>query len=123
MAKSLTQKKAEGVRIRKDRLNPNEPEPTEPVGEPIISLTNRERALYDEIVALSHEGTTYRPDTVIVAMAAKLLCRIEQDDEATMSCYGQLMQCLARLGMTPSDRRKLAQMDKPKEAADGFEEF
>jgi len=68
-------------------------------------------------------GVLTGADRFMMEIAATLLGEFRDDpSEFAVGKYGQLISCLARLGLSPADRQKVRAPEKPK-SNDGFNQF
>lgn len=105
-----------------DRLN--EPKNTAPIKRVAPKwMTKRQQECYIEVIDKSHANVISEADAVLVEMVACLLDEF-RDDPRRLSNSNKvlLMTALGRLGMTPSDRSKVAVIEIP-EGADPYAEF
>ena len=80
------------------------------------------KAAWFELETYALKGVLTGADRVLLEVTATLLSEFRRDPGAfQVGKYGQLIGCLARLGMSPSDRQKLG----TEKAKDGnpFDEF
>lgn len=82
-------------------------------------LTKEQKATWREIAGLFPEGVLQRTDRVTLETMACLLVKQRQDD-ITNAERGQLIKLLGQMGMTPTERSKVAVPAKKKQD-DGFE--
>ena len=101
-----TQKKIIQGTFRKERENPDEPMPTNPLGKAPDFLTKQQKEAWAEISRLAPSGVLKDADRIIVEIAARLLAELRV---AGLSVGNQshLMNCLGRMGMDPSNRSKV----------------
>jgi len=82
------------------RARANEPEVSEPLGEPPVNFTPNQRAAWQELQARA-------PWLKITdSWVAQLACRLKAKLDEGETSVGQLsisMQCLSRMGLTPTD--------------------
>ena len=80
------------------------------------------KSAWFELETYALKGVLTGADRVLLEVTATLLSEFRRDpSEFQVGKYGQLIGCLARLGMSPSDRQKLG-TDKAKDA-NPFDEF
>lgn len=103
-----------------DKKNParmkareNEPENTNPLGNPPTALSKEEKKYWLTIKNESIEGVLGEADRVAVSLASKLMVKVYSTEGATASEMGLLIKLLSQFGMTPADRAKL-NIPKPK---------
>ena len=109
-----------------DRVNPGRyrakpPKSKLPCGNPPKNMDNEAKACWFEISTKAIPGVLTYADTVLLEMASNLLAEYRDDVVGfPIGKYPHLIGCLARFGMSPSDRTKLG-VDKPKDDDDDFE--
>ena len=91
---------------RADRVNPNEPKPTEEIGEPPKHLSGKQKDAWNELIEITNDGVLKKPDRIIVEIAAMLLAKM-RDEGLISSERTHLISCLARMGNSPSDRQNV----------------
>jgi hypothetical protein len=108
------------------RARENEPENTNPLGEPPKHLTRPERSAWDEISRQAIEGVLGEADRIAVELAACLLVKMRGQkiivDPKTgkrkktrpgPQDHNQFFKYLSQFGMLPADRSKLSIPPKP----------
>jgi len=104
-----------------ERKRPPAPKPDPEVGKPPESLSESARLCWQEIVDICAPGVLTKSDRIMVEVAAVLLDEFRQADEPFMtSRISRLESMLARLGLSPTDRQRVAipQKPEPNEFAD-----
>ncbi|WP_373498979.1 hypothetical protein [Desulfococcus sp.] len=97
------------------RKRPNEPQPTEQLGEPPAHLDRETAAVWVELVQIVPPGVLWASDRICVEIAACLLVEYRRRPADFMaSRLAQLRGCLGSLGLSPADRGKLSVPDKKK---------
>ena len=80
------------------------------------------KAAWFELETYALKGVLTGADRVLLEITSTLLSEFRRDpSEFQVGKYGQLIGCLARLGMSPSDRQKLG-TEKAKDS-NPFDEF
>ena len=84
----------------------NEPENSNPIGDPPQWLSAKEQQAFTMLVSESIDGVLGEADRQLVAQAAKLLAKIMVNEHSHQenTLYNK---CLAQMGFTPSDRARL----------------
>jgi hypothetical protein len=103
-----------------DRARPNEPRPTKPLGAPPKHLTDDQKKLWQEFKRKVLPGVAFDSDSWAVEQIVKLMDRFRKD---TLSEAGanRLMNLMARFGMSPADRAKVAaSVEAPKDEMDEY---
>jgi hypothetical protein len=98
----------------------NEPVPAGPLGDPPEALTEAQKNCWREIAANAHKGVLAQADRFLVEISAVLLEKWRRG----ASNLGELIElgkCLGRMGLTPSDRSKVAAT--PTETSNPFDEI
>ena len=86
-----------------------------PLGEPPDDLPEDAQECWYELSFYSIPGVMTGADRVLLEVASAMLAEYRKDrDGFPTTRLGKLIECLARFGMTPSDRTKLG-VDKSKE--------
>lgn len=98
---------------KRGRARANEPVPNGPLGEAPSYLRGREKALWSELASIVPSGVLTIADRWLVEVACGLIYKrrrfgIGGRDGVTTGELSQLIQCLARMGMTPADRSKIS---------------
>lgn len=104
------------------RRRPPEPEPRGEIGDAPVHLKESEKATWRELVALAHEGTLCQADRLHVEHVARLLAYVrslERYDDPQL--FLRLESGLAKLGMTPADRSRVAVI--PRRQPNPFDAF
>jgi hypothetical protein len=98
-----------------------EPQPTGPVDPKPKYLSAAEQRVYIEICEACAPGVLTSADTLVVAAAARLEWEWRRTGADMASAkIGQLMKCLATLGMTPADRARISvEQQQPDNEWDG----
>ena len=113
--------KAHPERLRGRAL---EPQPPQGVGPAPAHLSARERACYEEIVALCAPGVLGSSDALVVEHAARVLGQLRHDRTYNnVKLMLRLEAVLGRLGLTPADRSKVNVLIKPPETPNRFYEL
>lgn len=95
------------------RRNQRETKPEAGIGPAPQSLSEAEQTLWDELVGIVPPGVLGDSDRWLVERAVKLMYIARYDeDRMTGAREGHLISCLARMGMTPSDRAKITIPDQ-----------
>lgn len=100
------------------RRRHGEPEPRAALGPPPGSLDDHEKEIWNELVSISIPGVLGNTDRWAVEIAVKLMAELRTEGALSAGNLGQLLKCLSHLGMTPSDRAKLAVPGKKKDEWD-----
>jgi len=87
-----------------------------------LELTRHEALAWKELVAVIPPGVVTDSERFVVEMAARIVGRVRKTGEYSPALLGQLRLYLGSLGLTPSDRARLA-VPEEDPGADGFEEF
>ncbi len=98
--------------FRKDRTK-NEPNPTDPLGDPPDHLMPEQAECWREIADTCADRVLTYADRIAVEIAAGLLANYRSDPLFSHRRLGLLITLLARFGMTPSDRGKISLPGKP----------
>jgi hypothetical protein len=85
-----------------------EPVPTGPLGDPPEIFDDRQRDVWHELVALVPSGVLFNADRILVEIVCRLIARMRAGEYLKAAETNQIISCLARMGMTPSDRSKLS---------------
>lgn len=95
------------------RRRKGEPKPKSGIGPAPSHLGEYEQRVWDELVGIALPGVLGDVDRWAVEMAVRLMAEMRASPETfTAGKYGHLISCLSRMGMTPSDRTKLAVQGK-----------
>ncbi len=91
------------------RRRKGEPEPKAGIGSAPGHLDEYEQQAWDELVSMALPNVLGDADRWLVERAVRLMAKSRRDpDNFTGTNDGHLISCLSRMGMTPSDRAKLA---------------
>lgn len=92
----------------KSRINKDEPTPERGIGQSHESLSEFEKAIWDEVVGISYAGVLGEADRIALEMMCRLIAEMRLNfEEMTAAKITQLSQLIGRFGMTPSDRTKI----------------
>jgi len=94
---------------------PDEPVVTKPLGSPPAHLTPEQKKAWKEIAKQIPPGVAKQADRLSMEMMSVLLCKF-RDGTAKASESAQLINLLARFGMTPADRTKVSAGEAPKQS-------
>jgi hypothetical protein len=83
-----------------------EPVPAGELGEAPEPFDKNLKLIWNEMVAQVPEGVLTNADRVILELAVRLTAKMRKG-ELTAAVAAQLVSCLSRLAMTPSDRSKV----------------
>jgi phage terminase small subunit len=105
-----------------------DPRTTGPLGPPPSDLRPEEKDRWREIVRIAPLGVLTNADRGIVELTARLWAILKKDGfdrryGLSSSQSVLLKECFSKLGMTPSDRAKVAVSPEEKPAENPFEEF
>jgi hypothetical protein len=108
----------------------NEPQPTEPIGDPPADFlrehsleASRHLAAWKDIVAQVPDGVLTSADRAHVEMTARVMARTRIPG-AKSSDFALLDKLLGKLGCNPADRSRVASTKKkPGDADEEWEEF
>lgn len=84
-----------------------EPKPTGPLGAPPKELPEGVKTAWLELAKIVPPRVLTNADRWIVEMAARLMADLRSKGDLSGAKWSRLESCLARLGMTPSDRSKV----------------
>ena len=115
------EKKDKGT-YRDYRENLDEPEPENKVGGAPDFLTDKQKEVWAEIKNIAHIGVLSDADSIIVEIAARLLSELRENNDLSVGKMSHLIGCLARMGLTPSDRSKVSAPNE-KRKKDPWEKF
>jgi len=87
-----------------------------------LELARQEALAWKEIAAVIPPGVATDSERFTVELAARLLGRLRKTGDYAPAAIGQLRLLLGSLGLTPSDRARLATPEE-ESGDDGFEEF
>jgi hypothetical protein len=117
--------KARGSHLRhpeRARARAREPKYTGPLGAPPEKLNAKHKALWAELSAIVPEGVPEKSDRwmfeVLVCLMAKFRAGSARGGEVN-----QLLNLLAKLGMTPADRSRVAPNAPPPAKQDKWADF
>ena len=117
-------RKAHLSTITGGRDRPDEPMPTEPLGNPIMRLSDAESRWFDTLKESLHDATAFRQDNIGLCVLAKMLTVIETDADCATNYITTALLLMGKFGLTPSDRGKLMQLSgKGKESGKDFGKF
>jgi len=105
-----------------NRRRPHEPRSNQPVGDPPAYLSPTEREIWAAIVFDCPAGVLTAADRWVLAMACQLQALAQARTIKGVERQ-QLISCLARFGMTPSDRARVSVAPSASEQDDPFSEF
>jgi len=100
----------------KDRVGPKR---TRPLGEPYATMTDGQKAAWEEFrQELPWLNSSHR---LLVRMACRLAARMDEDDDFGVSATQALSSILSKLGATPVDETKVNHGDgEDEDPADKF---
>lgn len=101
--------------------NPNEPQPTEPLGDPPPYFERDEKAVWRELVRIVVAGVLTVQDRFVAETLCLLMAKMRRRETLAGAERAQLSTCLSRMGMTPSDRAKVIAV--PKADQDDISQF
>lgn len=87
-----------------------------------LELTRHEALAWKELAAVIPPGVVTNSECFLVEMAARTIGRVRKTGECSPALLGQLRLYLGSLGLTPSDRARLATPEEESDD-DGFGEF
>jgi hypothetical protein len=90
----------------------NEPRPTAQLGRPPKHLPDEEKRTWRELARIAPPGVLTNSDRWLAEIAVRLMTQVRQGNARTMH-FGQLLQCLGRMGLTPSDRSRVSALPQP----------
>lgn len=91
------------------RRRKGEPEPKAGIGPAPSHLDEYEQQAWDELVDMAIPGVLGDADRWVVEITVRMMAKSRRDPENFSGTdKGHLISCLSRMGMTPSDRAKLA---------------
>ena len=94
-----------------------EPRPEDGPGDPPLFMSFDEQEIWREIIAMCEPGVFGPSDRVALEIVTKLFYEFRFSyDTFTAAKLNRLETFLARFGMTPSDRSKVAVKPKPKKS-------
>jgi phage terminase small subunit len=100
----------------------NEPRPTGELGRPPKHLADDEKKIWRELARIAPPGVLTNSDRWLVEMAVRLMTRVRKGTARTME-FGQLAQCLARMGLSPADRSRVSAVPQPTEEDSVWDRF
>lgn len=100
----------------------NEPEAAGEIGDAPARLSEFERECWQELVSQCHAGVLCAADRLFVEYGARVLAQLRNQVDIDPKLGIRFETVCARLGMTPSDRSKVALL-KPKEHENPFAKF
>ncbi|MNM21161.1 hypothetical protein D3C81_315190 [compost metagenome] len=104
------------------RYTKEPPKSGKPLGKPPAHLEPHVVEVWKELEKCALPGVLTASDRFIMEVASSLLAEFRADSaEFKAAKYSHLIGCLARLGLTPTDRQKLG-TEKPREG-NPFDEF
>jgi len=91
------------------RRRPDEPKPNGPLGQPPPAFDNEPglTAIWHELAAMVPANVLATSDHWLVELACRTMQKVRKDT-ALASERNLLLSCLSRMGLTPSDRSKIA---------------
>jgi hypothetical protein len=90
----------------------NEPRPTGALGRPPKHLLDEEKRIWRELARIAPPGVLTNSDRWLAEIAVRLMTRTRQGTARTME-FSQLVQCLAKMGLTPADRSRVSAVPPP----------
>ena len=96
---------------RRDRCNPDAPQPTGAIGKPPAHLDNEEKKAWKELVKMCVPGVLTSADRAHLEVTACLFAQFRKHKGGGVA--RQLSICLGKLGLSPSDREKVVVPDQP----------
>ena len=107
---------------REYRENQEEPIPESLIGDAPDCLNIEQKKAWVELLENVPDGVLTGADRIIVEIASRLLSELRIKDRLSVGKMSHLISCLARMGLTPSDRSKIS-INKPKRKRDPWEKF
>ena len=96
------------------RRRPPAPEPEPGVGAPPETLSQSAQLVWHELVGISAPGVLTKSDRPTLELTALLLDEFRQSEEPFItSRLGRLESLLSRLGLSPTDRARVAVPARP----------
>jgi len=89
------------------RRRPDEPKPNGPLGEPPSTFDENLTAIWRELEGIVPANVLATSDRWLVELACRTMQKVRKD-MAMASERNLLLSCLSRMGLTPSDRSKIA---------------
>src|ERR1017187_10224466 len=103
----------------------NEPIPTGELGDPPYHLRIAEKRVWSELAALAPPGVMKNSDRLLLEITCGLMAKLRDRNPMRGGLKAAelslLIQCLGRMGLTPSDRSKIGIPEQP--PANPFSEF
>lgn len=104
--------------------NPNEPQPTEPFGDPPSDFLPAEKKAWRELKRMCVPGVLTISDRFIAEVLCQLMARLRQRDPPLTSAErSNLTYCLSHLGLTPVDRARVNAKPVKTDDDDGIGQF
>ena len=97
---------------RKDRANPNEPKPTNEIGNAPEFFTENQSVIWSEIVETVPKGVLTCMDRVWLEMGVTLIEK-SRLNTINSSERSSLLNVLGKMGMNPSDRSRVSVAPEP----------
>jgi len=112
------------VKENPGRFPSNVPKSSAQLGDPPSDLNEKEVELWKDIVGALPAGICTRLDRVLLKHTVRLCVYVDNTPIAELSAskFGMMVQCLARLGFTPADRRRLGS-NEPSSTYNEFDQF
>ncbi len=108
-------------KVHPERKREVGPKSTKPLGMPPDYLTLAEVDVWHEVVGNAPGGVLTSTDRPIIEMLVRIMAKSRVEWPKT-SEWAVMLQCLVRLGWTPSDRSKVQAVEE-KKPDDEFSEF
>jgi hypothetical protein len=87
----------------------DEPVPTGPLGDPPDYFNDKQIEIWHELASQVPPGVLTVADRILVEITCKLIARMrDPEDQLKAAETNQIISCLARMGLTPADRSKIA---------------
>lgn len=97
-----------GYKKNPQRKRKGEPLPTAGIGAPPKHLTERQRAIWDEVVSICPPGVLGNSDRIALETLVRLIERDRHKRaEFKAAERTQMISLLSRFGMTPADRSRI----------------
>jgi hypothetical protein len=93
----------------------NEPVPSGPLGDPPLGFDDGQRVVWEELACQAAPGVLTIADRILVEMGARLITRLRRGEPLKAAEQNLILSILARMGMTPSDRSRIAAPPPEKE--------
>lgn len=111
------------TRTHPDRYRGEVPKSAKPLGQPPKHLSEEAKAAWFEIESYALPGVLTGAERMTMELLANFIVAYRANPaEFPANKYPPMISCLARLGMTPADRQKLA-VTKPDAKVDPMDEF